>query len=420
MMLKIFFSASIRIKVAKQQMVVKNAMGYFVAQMPAASIVFLSSLLVSTNAFSAAGDSINATATINYLVGGVTATSNASAEFTEDRKINFVVTELDGGSALPVVSTMSNAVMQFAITNTGNDTHDFLISAVDTSPNPYTLPADSFDVLPGTIRTFVESGVTPGYQATEDTTVFVDELSPNSQQVVYVLTNMPVLVEDDVAAIALIAQVAEGGVSGVEGAFINTDDNGRISPAGTFSNGSTTVPAGVPVFNSDAPSAMDSVFNDPAGANTEDVSTDFDNGFKRDVAGNGQHSDAGAYQAMSPVTINKTVTVIDTLGGSDPHAGATLRYQLDVSVVGNIAVDNLIISDVIPDNTTYSDASIRLNGVAQTDANDMPTDYSHARLSDADIFTKPVLSIEIDLSQGGSVAVVPGSTNTITFEVTIN
>jgi len=224
MMLKICVSVSIGIKTTNQQMVVKNAIGYAIghsaASTPVVTILFLSSLFVSTNVFSAAGDSINATATINYLVGGVPAASNASAAFTEDRRINFVITEANGGSAVPVVSAMNNAVMQFTIINTGNDTHDFLVTAVDASLNPFVLPADSFDVLPGTLQTFVESGITPGYQAAEDTAVFVDELSPNSPRVVYVLANMPVLVEGDVAAVAVIAQVAEGGVSGVEGSFI--------------------------------------------------------------------------------------------------------------------------------------------------------------------------------------------------------
>jgi len=57
-----------------------------------------------------------------------------------------------------------------------------------------------------------------------------------------------------------------------------------------------------------------------------------------------------------------------------------------------------------------------LNGVVQTDADDTPTDFTRA----IDILSKPVVSIEVDLSQGGAVSITPGSTNTIIFEVTIN
>ena len=376
-----------------------------------ASLLFIASLFVSTNAYSNAGDLISNTATISYDIIGVPAVDSASTSFTEDRRINFFVTDSNGGVSVPVISDMTNAVMQFAITNTGNDIHDFLLAAVNTTPNPYGLPADSFDPLPGTIQVFVENGVTPGYQAAQDTAVFIDELIPNIPATVYVVADLPTVVTGDVAAIALIAQVAEGGANNVEGAAINADDNGRISPAGVFSNGTTNVAAGTSASNPDT-LGMESVFNDPAGTNAEDISSDLN----QDVAGNGQHADAGAYQVTSPVVINKSVTVIDTLGGNDPHPGATLRYQLDVSVSGNTSVSNLIVSDSVPLNTTYTDGSILLDGIAQTDANDAPTDYSRA----IDILSKPVVSIEIDLSQGSTVSVIPGSSYVIIFEVTIN
>ena len=374
--------------------------------------VFIFLSFATTNIFAAAGDAIVSTATITYDIGGAPSSNNAAVSFIEDRRINFLVAESNGGSSVPIISDMVNAVMQFTVTNTGNGLQDFLVTAVNTSPNPFGSPADNFDPLAGTIQVFVESGTTPGYQSAEDTAEFVDELALNASGTVYVVADMPTQVIDDVAAIALIAQVAEGGAVGVEGAAINADDNGNISPAGVFSNGSTNMPAGTPTNIPDTTSTMETVFNDPAGLDTEDVST----ALVQDVAGNGQHSDAGAYQVMSPVLIIKSATVIDTLGGSDSHPGATLRYQLDVSVAGNTAVDNLVISDVIPANTTYTDNSILLNGVAQTDVNDAPTDYSRA----IDILSKPVVSIEVDLSQGGAVSVASGVTNVIIFEVTID
>jgi uncharacterized repeat protein (TIGR01451 family) len=377
-------------------------------------VVIIFSLFTSTNIFAAAGDSISSTATVTYDIGGVPGASNASATFIEDRRVNFLVTDSNGGSAVPVISDMVDAVMRFTVTNTGNAVQDFLLTAVNTSPNPFGLPADNFDPLPGTVQVFVEGGAEPGngYLPSQDTGIYIDELMPNESRTVYVVSDLPTLSIDDVSAIALIAQIAEGGAIGVEGVAINADDNGNVSPAGIFSNGATNVPAGTPNTIPDSVSTMETVFNDPAGLDPEDVSTDLN----QDVVSNGQHSDAGAYQVMSPVSIIKSVTVIDTLGGADPHPGATLRYQLDVSVAGNTAVDNLIISDSIPANTTYTDGSILLNGIVQTDANDVPTDYSRA----IDILSKPVVSIEVDLSRGGSVSVAPGETNIIIFEVTID
>lgn len=372
--------------------------------------VLILSSLATTDLFAAAGDSISSTATINYNISGLPGSNNASASFLEDRRINFFVAESNGGVAVPVISDMTDAVMQFTVTNTGNAVQDFLVTAENTTPNPFGLPPDNFNPL--VIQVFIESGATPGYQPAQDIAVYIDELVVNVPRVVYVVADMPTQVINDVSAIALIAQIAEGGAPGVEGIAINADDNGHVSPAGVFGNGSTVMPAGTPNTIPGTQATMETVHNDPAGLTSEDIST----ALVQDIASNGQHSDAGAFQVLSPVLIVKTVTVIDTLGGSDPHPGATLRYQLVVDVAGNAAVDNLIISDLIPANTTYTDNSILLNTAAQTDANDAPVDYSRA----IDILSKPVVSIEVDLSQGGIVSVAPGTTNVIIFEVTID
>ncbi len=373
---------------------------------------FIFAFLNSTTVFAAAGDTITSIATVNYAIGGVPGAGNASASFVEDRRVNFFVAEFNGGSAVPVISIMNSAIMQFTVTNTGNTVHDFLLAAVNTSPNPFVTPVDNFDPLAGTVQMFVESGATPGYQLAEDTAVFIDELPVNASRVVYIIADMPAQSIDDVAALALIAQVAEGGVANVEGAAINTDNNGNVSPAGLFSNGSTNMPTGSANTAPDSPLTMETVFNDPAGLNPEDISSDG----VQDIAANGQHSDAAAYQVMSPVSILKAVTVIDTVGGTDPHPGATLRYRLEISVAGNTHVDNLVITNPIPANTTYSDGSMLLNGAAQSDANDEPADYSRA----IEILSKQVVSIKVDLSQGGAVSVAPSVTNVIIFEVTID
>lgn len=378
------------------------------------TFVFLCLLLftfLTPKVFAAAGDSISGTATISYQLGGANKIGTATAVFTEDRKINFTVADSNGGAAVQVISDLVDAVMQFTVTNTSNSAHDFLLTAVNTTPNPFATPDENIDPLAGTIQVFVESGATPEYQAAEDVEIFIDELLLNETRVVYVLADIATVNEDDVAAIALIAQIAEGGTATVEGVAINADDNGRISPAGVFSNGATSVSAGTSVSNPGSSGTMETVFNDPAGLTPEDVNTDL----VQDVAGNGQHSDAGAFQVIPPVKLTKTLTVIDTLGGSDPHQGATLHYEIEVALGGNSAVTNLVINDLIPENTIYTDGTMTLNGVAQTDADDAPVDFSKA----IGIAAKPVTAIEVDLSEGGTVDVAPGDINVIVFEVTI-
>lgn len=378
------------------------------------TFVCLFSVFFTETVFAGADDDISNTATIRFVIGGVSNFANATATFKEDRLINFTVSKVNDGDYDSVIENLSNAVMSFKVLNSGNDVQDFLLAASNTSPNPYSSPADSFDALTP-MRVFAESGVTPGYQVGEDVRPYVDELAPNTSVMVYVLADMPAGINpDDVAAVVLQVQVAQGGNNNAEGSAITNDDNGKTSPASPasgYSNGATTVVAGT-AFNNDNTLGLETVFNDPAGVQAEDI----DSSLNQDIARNGQHADAGAYRVVPPVIIINSVTVIDTDGNSEPRPTSTLRYQLDVSIAGNVSVANLIVNNPIPANTTYTDGTITLDGVVQTDIVDPATDFSRA----IDITSKPVTSIEVDLSQGGTVSVAPGTTRVITFDVTID
>jgi len=377
-------------------------------------------LIVPARVFALAGDTISNIATIDYVIGGFARTQESSptgnivpgagngtpTTFLEDRVINFTVSSLNA-TAVPVTSGQANVFASFSLSNNSNGTLDFLLTGLNTATNPYGAPADSIDPLPP-LRVFVENGLTAGYLPGDDTAVFVDELAPLATVTIYVVADMPVAAPGDVAAITLVAQAASAGAAG-EGTAITNDTNNRISPAGTYSNGGTSVVAGTPVNVADT-LGEETVFNDPAGAAVEDVDS---SGVVQDSAGNGQHSDSSAFQVQaSPVTINKTVSVIDTLGGTDPHPGAILRYQLDVVISGTININNLVITDTIPANTTYVPNSIVLNSVPQTDAAFGVDAIDYAEFNGADVIA--------DLSQGGVVAVTPGTPNIIIFDVTID
>jgi uncharacterized repeat protein (TIGR01451 family) len=387
------------------------------------TICWLIFCFTSSQVFAAAGDVIGNTATIDYVYGGLPQTQESSptgntlpglgngapTNFTEDQVVNFSV-GLVNVAPVDVVTLEANAYLTFTVTNNGNAVQDFLLAAVNTDPNPFGIPPDNFNPV-APMRTFVEDGTdTSGYQPGTDTEVFIDELAAGSSATVYVVVNIPAVSAGDLAAVALVVQNAVGGAAG-EGAAITNDDNNNVSPGGTYSNGGTVVPAGTP---SDTPGTpgVDLVFGDAGGAAPEDVdSTGIPN---TDVLSNGQHADSGAFLAQPPAVpvdpLIKTVTVIDTLGGTDPHAGATLRYQIIVNTNGASAVDNLVITDPIPANTTYTPDSITLNGVPQTDIIDPPVDYSN--FDGAQII--------VDLSEGGTVSISTVTTNTIVFDVTID
>lgn len=386
-----------------------------------AFFVLIGANILSSEVQAAAGDTISSRTTINYDILGnsfvqeSSPTGNTSTGvgngsdtvFIEDGLINFSVSTNDA-AAVSATPGQVDVAASFTVSNNGNNVQDFLLTASNTSVNPFTSPADNIDVLlPLTV--FVESGATPGYQLAEDTAVFIDELAVGSSAIVYIVADMPAGNPADVAAVTLIAQIAQGDNPGVQGAAILNDDNNNISPAGTYSNGATSVGPGGAVNLADT-IAEEIVFNDPAGLSVEDVDS---TGLAQDVAMNGQHSDSSAYQLQSaPVSINKTITVIDTLGGNDPHAGATLRYRLDVSIAGASNVNNLIITDAIPLNTTYTAASIVLDTVPQTDAAFVVDSIDHSEFNGTDVI--------VDLSQAGTVSIAPGTNHTIIFDVTID
>ena len=382
-------------------------------------LVFLLSA-VTHPVFSAAGDVIHNTATIDFTYLGNSLTQESSpfgndqtgigngtpTSFTEDRLINFSVVSANA-APVNVSSLQSAAFLTFTVTNNGNAPQDFLLSAVNTSPSPFVANVDNFDPV-SPLQVFVEDGTSAGYLLAEDTGVFIDELAAGSSVTVYVVASIPATNIGDAAAVALVAQVAEGGAAG-QGAVISNDDNGHISPAGTFSNGAVSASAGTAnsVLNT---VGLETVFNDSAAISVEDI----DSSGVQDIQANGQHSDAGAFlvqtAASSSVSLNKTVTVIDTLGGNDPHAGATLRYRIDVVIAGASNVNNLVITDPMPANTTYTPTSLSLNGVPQSDISDAPFDFSEYNGS----------NIVVDLSQGGTISVTPGTPNQIIFDVTID
>lgn len=87
----------------------------------------------------------------------------------------------------------------------------------------------------------------------------------------------------------------------------------------------------------------------------------------------------------------------------DPVPGATIRYNLQVNVTGTGVAENLTITDSIPDNTTYTPASITLDSTPQTDT---PGD-------DPGSFSANLVSVDLGDTTGPA-------NFTITLDVTVN
>ncbi|MDH5633378.1 MAG: DUF11 domain-containing protein [Gammaproteobacteria bacterium] len=332
----------------------------------------------------ASNTTISNSATVTYSVGGVaqagidsSPTGNSipgagvPTTFVVDNKVDLTVARV-GVAAVSVVPGQASVATEFTVTNTGNTTQDFgLAGANIASGQALFAGTDNVDVT--IVGAFAESGATPGYQVTEDTAVYVDELAADTSATVYVVASIPAtLVNNDFGIVSLVATAQSGGAVGVQG----------INMAETV--------------GADDPAVVDVVFAD--GAGTDDAARD------------GAFSDRHAYVVASAVlTVTKTSAVVSDPfnGNTNPKAipGAVVRYTIIVANAGPADAAGVTIVDAIPVNTTYVPGSINFGGV-QTDAGG--DDASDFNVTNAGAVTVVV----------GALAA--GNSATITFDVTIN
>ncbi len=235
--------------------------------------------LVSQSALAAgtaSGTSITNSATLTYSVLAVVqpTITGSSTAFLVDEKINLTVA---AAATTNVVPNDTAKVLTYTVTNNANSPLDFTLSILQPAAG------DQFDAT--ACNAYVESGVTPGYQALQDTALFIDELAADATKTVYVVCNIPnTVVNGNVANIDLLATAA-GTFTGPNGIYVATPGvQGAVI--------TETVGA-------DTPGIVDIVFIDPAGTAAGDVIHDK------------THSNRGSYSVVSSVlTITKTATLL--------------------------------------------------------------------------------------------------------------
>ena len=112
--------------------------------------------------------------------------------------------------------------------------------------------------------------------------------------------------------------------------------------------------------------------------------------------------------------VQKTVAIVvdgTTAGVVDP--GDTLRYTITATNMGEVPISNVVLTDVVPVNTTYVVDSVFLNSLAvsQPDAGISPL-VTGVDISSSDL--TPALPI------AGAGILSPGEIATVTFDVVIN
>jgi uncharacterized repeat protein (TIGR01451 family) len=127
------------------------------------------------------------------------------------------------------------------------------------------------------------------------------------------------------------------------------------------------------------------------------------------LGGTDTDASRGVFQTGPIFSMTKTsVVASDPVSGvTNPKAvpGALIRYTLTLQNITTASAggDNVIITDLIPADTTYAAGSLTLDAVPLTDAVD----------ADAGSFNGTAISVNL-----GTIA--PGVTHTITFEVVVD
>jgi uncharacterized repeat protein (TIGR01451 family) len=285
-----------------------------------------------------AGTTITNRATANYSVNGTpAAVVSSSVTITVDELISVRVTPPAGPTG--VASPDTNRPLVFVVTNVGNGPESFTLAP------GYAIAGDAFDPTPGSAGTlFLDVNGDGQYAAGVDTPI-TGPLTLNPDQSVQVL---------------LLANIPTGQASGNQGKVTLTATSTTPGAAGAAPG--TVLPGqgtgGVDAMVGVGPGG-------PADSGADDLGT-------------------GIFQISGGlVGLAKTLlSVVDPFGnactvtgGSQSPClvpGATLEYRITVTVTSaaSAVAQNLVITDDVPANTSYSAGSIRVNGSARTDAVD--------------------------------------------------
>lgn len=304
-----------------------------------------------------AGTQIQNQASASYDIGTTPfVTTSGTNIVTVDEIVDVQVTLQSG--VVPVGSPSSNQLLTYLVTNTGNGTETFELVVNDT------LGGDNFDPVFSSIWLDDGDGVfnsgldTPYVLNSNDPPLDSNDPANNSIRV-FVLNDIPTGLTD--------------GNTGLSRLTATSVDMGAQAPG----------------------------FTDPGAG---------DNGTNA-VAGTsgGQGQDDGSYiVAAVAVTLDKISTVVPhAVFGTQPVPGATIRYQITVSVTGGGTAQNLVITDPIPTGAIYENATLRLNGGGLSDADD-------ADEGDFGISLANGITVDLGAVAGGA------PDNVITFDVMID
>lgn len=295
-----------------------------------------------------AGTLIENTATATYDDGGGEKTVDSNTVVLRvDELIDVTVTSLDPG---PVTAAPGEAILTFEVTNPGNGPEAYQLTA-----NP-AVAGNDFDTVVDSIAVDTNGNGTydPGVDEILTAPETTAELQPDETLTVFVIVTVPDGVTD----------TQESDVELTADAVTGTGTPGTIF-------------AGQGVDGGDA------------------------------IVGTTGASASAIGELLAGITtvdLTKAAAIVDPFGGTSAVPGAIVTFTITADVSGSGSVDDLVITDAIPDDTTYVAGTLTLDTAPLTDASG--DDAGEA--SDAS-------GISVDLG-----TVTGGTSHAITFNVTID
>lgn len=351
------------------------------------------------------GVSVDNRATVQYAVGATTQPVIESApagnsttgvgngldtSFLVDNRVDLTVAELSGSYTV-VASGGTSEVLVYTVANTGNTVQDFSLAATDLAGglDPFG-GTDNFNATP--VGIFVDANNDSLYDP-GDTATYIDELAADGTVEVFVVRNIGVQANNDISAVILTAQVAQGGAAAAQGANILTDDATSADLAGT----------------------VQIVFGDGAS----------DGG---DVIRNGRYADTDAYRVgAAQITVAKASAVIsDPINlGVNPKAipGAVVEYTVTITnaALASAAATNVQVTDSLVAEIAAGTVAFDANGyaagagmqvTAPNIAGGVATALTNAALDDQGTFAANVVTV-------GGISLNAGQSATVRFRVVI-
>ena len=311
----------------------------------------------------AAGTTVTNTVTVTFNIGATAGIAFSTDVMQVQEVIDVDVTWQDATNII-VAPSATQQVQTYLLTNTGNGIESFSL-LLNNSP----IVSDEFDPINGNIHldgngngVFDGAPLDPLYIPSVNDPVL--DANGVDTQIIFLVSDIPAGV--NIADTGASQVTASALTVGAAGAAVGTSLNG-LGDGG-----------------------IDAV-----------VGTTQANDFSQ-----------GIYQVdTTPIDVNilKSAQVISdgagcTVAPCSPVTGATIRYALQVNITGVGTINNLVITDSIPVNTTYVNESIDLNSAALTDSG-----------VDADAGNFSANTVTVNLGSISSAV-----THLITFDVTIN